>query len=439
MKITGRFLLSTLFILLISDSYAQEAYANHTDKIDIFRAAVVKINITPATSLYLRGYNARMSTGVLDSIYHRIIVMDDGKTTFVMASTEVCLFSPDEYDQVAERLKTMLGIDPVNFWWTVTHTHSAPELGNPGLGKVFMGNRHQHEVDTAYATYVESRLIKGIKEALGKLTPARLGAGWGFSQANINRRAKGTDGKSFLGMNPDGAVDRRIGLLRIDREDGTPLACIANYPVHGTVLGPENLKISGDAPGVVSEYVEQKTGAPLLFINGAAGNLAPIYSVPPCRSGFGLGQFCVLLGDKILDAYKRIPGTTGKVVLKAGSLVVETPRKPELGWPTELEAYTRTTMAGINMVRLPLRFLMINDDIAIWSAPVELFCEISNGIRDSSPFAYTFYYGYTNGWLGYLLTEDEYRYGGYEPSVSPFMPGSAGDLTEAVINYLHGE
>ena len=55
------------------------------------------------------------------------------------------------------------------------------------------------------------------------------------------------------------------------------------------------------------------------------------------------------------------------------------------------------------MVRLPVRFLKINEDIAIWSAPVELFCEISNEIRDRSPFPYTFYFGYTNGWLGYLL------------------------------------
>jgi hypothetical protein len=439
MKITGRFLISTLFILLLSDSYAQITYASHAEKMDGFRAAVVRINITPANSRYLRGYNARMSTGVHDSIYHRILVMDDGKTTFVLASTEVCLFSPDEYDQVAERLKTRLGIDPVNFWWTVTHTHSAPELGTPGLGKVFMGNRHQHEVDSEYATSVEIKLIEGIKEAIDKLTPARLGVGWGFSQANINRRAKGTDGKAFLGMNPDGAADRRIGLLRIDHEDGAPLACVANFPVHGTVLGQENLEISGDVPGVVSEYVEQKTGVPLLFINGAAGNLAPIYSAPSCRSGFGLGQFRVLLGDKIMNAYNRISGTTGKVILKTGSLVVETPQKPGLGWPLELEDYSRTTVAGINLVRLPIRFLMINNDIAIWSAPVELFCEISNGIRDSSPFPYTFYYGYTNGWLGYLLTEDEYRYGGYEPGVSPFIPGSAADLTEAVVNYLQGE
>jgi neutral ceramidase len=44
-----------------------------------------------------------------------------------------------------------------------------------------------------------------------------------------------------------------------------------------------------------------------------------------------------------------------------------------------------------------------------------------------------------NGWLGYLLTEEEYKYGGYEPTVSPFTPGAASDLTEDVVTYLQGK
>ena len=88
-------------------------------------------------------------------------------------------------------------------------------------------------------------------------------------------------------------------------------------------------------------------------------------------------------------------------------------------------------------MRLPVRFLRTNDDVAIWSAPLELFCEISNEIRDRSPFPYTFYFGYSNGWLGYLPTESAYRYGGYEvDTVSPYTPVAAKDLTEAVLGYL---
>ena len=223
--------------------------------------------------------------------------------------------SPSEYDHVAELLQKKFGINPLNFWWSVSHTHSAPEVGVPGLAEVFMGDRYKHEVDTAYTSFIEQTLINGITEARQKLEPAKLGVGWGFSQANINRRAIDVDGKASIGLNPDGAVDRRIGLMRLEKQDGRPLALIANYPIHGTVLGEDNLEISGDVTGVVSEYVEQKIGVPVLFINGAAGNLAPIYSVYPTPEAGHLSQFRVLLGDKILEANKKILSTSDSVKL----------------------------------------------------------------------------------------------------------------------------
>ena len=72
--------------------------------------------------------------------------------------------------------------------------------------------------------------------------------------------------------------------------------------------------------------------------------------------------------------------------------------------------------------------------------PLELFCEISNEVRDRSPFPFTFYYGYTNGWLGYLPTEEEWKYGGYEVDVvSPYTPAMGRSLTEAVSAYMEGE
>ncbi len=429
-----------MFTILLNDiAWAQQKVAaSATPAQTGFRAAVVKIDITPGDSQNLLGYGARKSTGIHDRIYHRIVVLDDGTTQVYLVSSEIAEVSPSEYDLVASKAKLELGINPMNLWWLVTHTHSAPEVGPPGLGSTFLGDRFKHEIDANYTSMVERKLIDGIKEARQKLAPARLGVGWGFSQANINRRARDVDGTTSLGLNPDGAVDRRIGLIRIDKEDGTPLLLIANYPIHGTVLGGENTEISGDAPGVVAEYVEQKLGVPLVFVNGAAGNLAPIYSVYPTFEGGHLAQFRVLLGDKILEANRKI-STNKEVVLNTGSLIVETPRKAGLGWPEDLGNYTLTTKTGDKMVLLPVRFLKINQDVAIWSAPLELFCEISNDIRDRSPFPFTFYFGYSNGWLGYLLSESEWQYGGYEPIVSPYTPGAAKDLTESVVGYLKGE
>lgn len=408
--------------------------------VNSFRAAVVKKNISPSSPKQLLGYGARLSTGIHDSIYHRIIVLDDGSTQFFLISTEVCLMSPSEYDHVAGILQKKLGIQPVNFWWSVTHTHSAPEVGVPGLAEAFMGDRYKHPVDTAYTDFIEKSLIEGIQEARQKLEPARLGVGWGYSQANINRRAIDVDGRASLGLNPDGPVDRRIGLLRLEKADRSPLALIVNYPIHGTVLGQENVEISGDVTGMVANYVEHQTGVPVLFINGAAGNLAPIYSVYPNPRAGHLSQFRVLLGDKILEANNKLAVTSDSIKLFTGALTVEGPRKAQLGWPAYLDAYSHSGQNGNNTVKLPIRFLRINEEVAIWSAPLELFCEISNEIRDRSPFPYTFYYGYTNGWLGYLPTENEWKHGGYEVEVvSPFTPSMGKILTESVLGYLHGE
>jgi neutral ceramidase len=286
----------------------------------------------------------------------------------------------------------------------------------------------------------EQRLIEGITRARQQLVPARMGVGWGFSQANINRRALDVDGKASLGLNPDGPVDRRIGLIRLDKEDGKPIALIANYAIHGTVLGPQYTLVSGDAPGVVAEYVEDRIGAPVLFINGAAGNLAPIYSVYPNPQAGHLGQFRVLLGDRILEANKKILSSMDQVKLIAGEQILDTPRKPGLSWPEELKTYTRTGKDGTPYVKMPVRFLKINNDVAIWSAPIELFCEVSNEVRERSPFPYTFYYGYTNGWLGYMPTAAEWPYGGYEVErVSPFTPAAAAALVELVLNYFEGK
>jgi hypothetical protein len=278
-----------------------------------------------------------------------------------------------------------------------------------------------------------------VKEARAKLEPARLGVGWGLAMANINRRALDKEGPAFLGQNPDGPADRQIGLLRMEKTDGSLMALVANYAMHGTVLGDKNTMITGDAPGIVADYVEEQLGAPMLYINGAAGNLAPIYTVYPDFQTGHLSQFRVLLGDKIIAAYHRMGPATGDVQLTLGETVVETPRRAGLGWTTDLGKYTRTTSAGALMVRLPVRFLKINHDIAVWSAPLELFCEIAMQVRSLSPFPTTFYFGYTNGWLGYLPTEAEFGHGGYEPSTSPYTEQAESDLTRAVVTYLQGQ
>jgi len=400
-----------------------------------FRASAVKADITPESSQWLMGYDARQSAGVHDHIFHRVVALEAGGEQIFLAASDLCLFSPSVYDDVAHELERTLGIPRTHFWWSVTHSHATPEVGPPGIYKSLLG-RSDHEWNRDYATFVKASLVRAIRDAREKLEPARIAFGQGVAMANINRRAKDEDGKVSLGLNPDGPADRQINLIRLERSDGSLITLIANYAMHGTVMGGENLLISGDAPGIVSAYLEEKLLAPVLFINGAAGNLAPIYSVYPNPRSGHLSQFRVLLGDHILAALRSMGPATADVTMWAGEKTIETPQKPGLEWPEDLARYAGGP-AGRPMVKLPIRFLRLNDTL-IWSAPVEMFCEIAIAVRNQSPFFHTFYFGYTDGWFGYLPTAQAFAEGGYEPNTSPFTARAEEDVTEGVVAFIQG-
>lgn len=404
-----------------------------------FRAGAAKVDITPKTSQWLMGYGARQSTGVHDKIFHRIAVMHDGATEVVIVASDICVFSPSVYDETAAMVKRELGIEPKQLWWTVTHTHSAPEVGPPGMYDVLLKGRSDHEWSREYLAFVQTSLVQGIREARAKLTPARVATGIGHANANINRRARDLDGTISLGLNPDGPVDRQIGLVRLEKPDGGLIALIANYSMHGTALGGQWMEISGDAPGIAAAYVEEKLGgeAPVLYVNGAAGNIAPIYTTQGNARAAHLGEFRVLLGNKILAANSAL-AAAGEASLKLLERFVETPRKAGLGWPPELGAYAAKSAGGADLIRIPVRLLAIGDKAVLWGAPVELFCEISFRVRNESAFAHTFYFGYTNGWLGYLPTAAAFGEGGYEPRTSPFTPQVEKDFGDGVVSAIAG-
>jgi hypothetical protein len=399
-----------------------------------FRAAAVKVDITPDDSQWLSGYQARKSDGVLDRIYHRVLALDAGESQLYLISSELCLFSPTLYDSVAAELQKETGIDPKHVLWSVTHTHAAPEIGPPDMYKTLLG-RSDHDWDREYTRRTTRALIDAVRAAREKLEPARLAFGSGVSLANINRRARDVDGRISLGLNPDGPVDRQFNLIRVTRPDGSPIALVANYAMHGTVMSGQNLKISGDGPGTVAAYLEEKLGGVVLYVNGAAGNIAPIYSVYPTPQSGHLTQFRVLLGDRILSTVASMARGTGDVSMRHAEAIVQTARREGLEWPEELSAYAPRIAPP--RVLMPVRFVRINDAV-IWSAPVELFCEIALDVRDRSPFAHTMFFGYTNGWFGYLPTAKAFEEGGYEPRTSPFTPRVEADITAAVNSVLHG-
>ena len=110
-----------LFIIILITLFSYGAFAQRNSPavksaVKGFRAAVAKINITPENSQQLVGYQERMSIGVNDSIFHRIIALDDGISQFLLVSTDICLISPVEYELMAMRLQSQFKISPMNFF-----------------------------------------------------------------------------------------------------------------------------------------------------------------------------------------------------------------------------------------------------------------------------------------------------------------------------------
>ena len=424
---------------LLVAALAGQMIASNVATAGSFRAACVKVDITPDTPQWMQGYGPRQSEGVHDRIYHRIAAMDDGNTTFFLVSTDICTISPPFYDAFCTRLEKETGIKPAQIWWSTTHTHSAPHVGPQDLGRLFsgtLGDRFSIKHDTEYWDRVTDVLVKGIQEAQSRLEPARLGIGVGTAHANVNRRELRANGRTVLGVNLDGPADRQLGLLRLERTDGTLIGLIANYAIHGTSLGGKNRQISADAMGFAVKYAEQKLGAPVLFVNGAEGNVAPRYSVGSDWSNPHLKEYETLLGDRILAVTSSIEKTTADVVFSIGKTIVETPRREGLGWLDDLREYASVSEDGVDMVRIPVYTLTINGNTVVWAAPLELFSEIAIAIREASPFANTFYFGLTNGSLLYLTTKAAFAEGGYEPNVSPFTDQAEADFTAGVTRYL---
>jgi hypothetical protein len=92
---------------------------------------------------------------------------------------------------------------------------------------------------------------------------------------------------------------------RVTGTDGRLLATLVNYACHPTTLAWQNSLISPDFPGATREVVEEATGVPCVFVQGASGDIGP-------RDGF-VGDPAVAdrngrqLGYAALSAFESIP------------------------------------------------------------------------------------------------------------------------------------
>jgi hypothetical protein len=340
--------------------------------------------------------------------------------------------------------------------------------------------------------------VGAIIEANARLAPAHIHGGKGVGTININRRvrAEGTN-PAAVGRNPEGFVDRELVVFRIDGAGGNPLAVLANFPCHGTVLAYENKAISPDWPGMARKTVEAAMpGALCLFFQGAAGNQGPVEGFTgDLRVAHRLGR---ILGHQIasvaeqVETVRRKPRFEGFVestayqarqhwrvdgprdaTLRFATTVVEVPPRSYseaeiAGMRTRLERakaqlaaldastdFWERHQAGARVrrfgdlldqwtappksgpVQIEIQALRIGE-LAIAAMPGEPFAEIGAAIRKRSPFALTMFCGYSDGVGGdYVPTAEEYAHGGYEVERTPYGPAAAKLVEQAAVKLLH--
>src|SRR5260370_41317060 len=66
-----------------------------------------------------------------------------------------------------------------------------------------------------------------------------------------------------------GPLDPELGVLKATAADSRPIAAEWNYAIHGTMLGRQDSKRSGDVMGYAAARIEEQLGAPALYGNCA--------------------------------------------------------------------------------------------------------------------------------------------------------------------------
>ncbi|CAM5459305.1 hypothetical protein [Leifsonia shinshuensis] len=270
----------------------------------------------------------------------------------------------------------------------------------------------------------------------------------------INRRERTPDG-IILGNNPDGPMNPRVAVLRIDDADGGPIAALVNHACHGVSLSHECTEYSADFPGVLRDVLGEATGAEVLFVQGAAGDINPRLMSWTWNNPKRLGT---LLAAEAMEAYfDAVRDDTVNADLRVHEVVVDLPellpsseaaaedalQELELIAQTadEAEAYwvdvRRTRIQhGLAVLRgreapkpvkAPVSAVALTSRIAIVTAPGEVFTELGDRVLAGSPFPFTIYSGYTNGSINYIPTREAYDQGGYEVTHACQVAPEAGD------------
>jgi neutral ceramidase len=403
------------------------------------KAGAARVDVTPAESALPQGFE-----GVLDRIYSRAIVLDDGAALAALVSVDAGGIPEPVWQDVAKRLEAELGIPAANVLLTATHTHSAPRQG--------------------VGAYTD-KIVESVRLAKARLVEARIGYGTGVSFINVNRNIiDPVTRRWWEGPNYDGPSDKTVAVIKFENLAGEPIAVYYNYAMHAVAVGQSDL-VSGDAPGTASKYVEDSFDGKLvaLWSSGAAGDQNPIYfqqtydlreirikeyasrgidisnAMPPGGQGLNksdpavirlmnqqkqmilsMGQF---LGEEVLHVMRGMDRMATNATIVGQYTTVSCPGRERTnegraGYPGEYK--------DAEPVEIRLGLLSVGD-IMIGAVNAEVFNPIATRLKRESPHARTMLATLTNGAArsGYIPHDAAFGQYTFEVLSSRLKPGCA--------------
>lgn len=402
-----------------------------------------KVCISPPKGAPLAGFAARegVSEGIHDDLFARALVLENDSAALALVSVDVLALPSDFIRRVRDVIHERSGLRQDSVMIASTHTHAGPVTI-----KTFFNP--EESVNQAYMDALAEAVAESVATARRERMAARVGVGAGRVEGiGVNRRSQN--------MLP---VDEEIGIVKVEDEGGRARAVLINYACHPTVLGSNNLLVTGDFPNFAVERIEESLGPDgfAMFVNGTQGNISMGHSselsaigvITPGRTFERAAELGHLLADATLAALPRIE-TSDAPALGARSMSVNLPLKkyPAVAETAQalrvadeqlaslcadgasaeqiMRAKTNRLYASITNFyaretqalpdgRLPIELqgLRLGDAVFI-AIPAEVFVEI--GLRLKRRAAQqTFIVGIANGYIGYLPTRTAYEEGGYE-------------------------
>ena len=210
-------------------------------------AGVAKVDITPAI-----GFDnmcdfmiLKPARGVAGELMARALVLDDGETKAAIVTADLLWFTREIVEAVRSHVEHLTGMPGQNVILNCSHTHASAEV-TPSFG-----------ASQEYILELGKKVAGAIYMADRAKEPVAIGYGKGECNIGMSRWLR-TDDACLWAPAPDSPCDHEVGVLRIDRLDGSTLAVLFNFPAHPSMFNsPQFLHYSCENPGFEAEEGEQ--------------------------------------------------------------------------------------------------------------------------------------------------------------------------------------